>query len=531
MEADYVVVGAGSAGCVVAARLSEDAQRTVALIEAGPRDRSVFIHIPAGSRRLLTKGLVDWGYQTEPDPGLGGRSLAWPRGKVLGGSSSVNGFNFVRGNAADFDLWAQLGCRGWSYADVLPYFIKMEHRPAGDPTLRGVGGTLPVEDDKAPLAVTDQFVAAAQEAGYRLHDFNALAGEGVGYSQMTRRGRLRASTAATYLADAKKRRNLTVMTDATATALIFAGRRCTGVTLRQRGGEHRVTARREVILCGGSINSPQLLQLSGIGDPDHLAAIGVKVRAVSVNVGRNLSDHYAARLSFRLRDTITINQLTRGWRAVREVLAWLYDGSGVLGSGASTASVFCRSRDTLASPDLQIMFTPLSWDTAKPGRFEREPGVTVSVCVTRPDSRGFVTARSADPMEKPMIVPNYFSAPGDMPATLSGIAIARRIFAQRSLARVVVAETEPGSDVTDAERLADFTRRTGGTVFHPVGTCRMGEDPGAVVDSRLRVRGIDGLRVVDAAVMPTLTTGNTNAPVIMIGEKGADMIRQDARTS
>ncbi|HVV93169.1 MAG TPA: GMC family oxidoreductase N-terminal domain-containing protein [Hyphomicrobiales bacterium] len=531
LEADYVVVGAGSAGCVVAARLSEDAGTRVLLLEAGPPDRNPFIHIPAGTRRLIEKSLLNWNYATEPDPGIGGRSLAWPRGKVLGGSSSINGMNYVRGNPADYDGWVQMGCRGWSYAEVLPFFRKAERYAPGDPVFRGKDGPLVVQDYPGVLPVTHRFVAAAEQAGFACHDYNGRTQEGVGYSQMTRIGRWRGSTAATYLAAAKRRPNLATTTAALATGLAFDGARCTGVRLRRNGRELVARARREVILSGGTINSPQLLQISGIGDPVHLAGIGVPVRHASPGVGRNLADHYAARLAFRIRGLETINELSRGWRLVREIGAWVVAGRGALTNGVSTASVFCRSRPGLASPDLQLLFAPFSWGQGGPGAFERAPGVTISVCATRPDSRGTVLARSPDPAAKPAIVPNYLSAPGDLAVILAGIRTARGILAQPALAAYVVGETAPGGAVTDDAALADFTRRTGGTVYHPVGTCRMGEDDAAVVDSRLRVRGLQGLRVVDASVMPTLTTGNTNAPTIMIAEKGAAMIREDAQAA
>ena len=531
MEADYVVIGAGSAGCVVAARLSETAAR-VTLLEAGPRDTNPWIHIPAGVLKLLRHPVVNWNYTAEGTEGTAGRTIHWPRGKVLGGSSSINGMLYVRGNPADFDGWAQMGCRGWTFDDVLPFFRRSEHYVQGGETeFRGQGGPLLVEDYRTILPLTHRFVEAAQQAGFPLSDdLNGRRQEGVGYSQMTRRGRFRGSTARTFLAQAKGRANLRIETEAVATRLVFEGRRCVGVAIRQHGQERVVRAAREVLLCGGAVNSPQLLQISGVGPAEHLRSIGVEVVHELPGVGANLSDHYVARVSHRVRDAISINQLARGLRLVGEAARFATSGRGALTFGVTSAQVFCRSREGLASPDLQLLFTPASYDNAKFGELERTAGMTVAICPVRPDSRGTIMARSADPLEKPVITPNYLSAPGDEQVMLAGIRFTRNIFASPAMARHSVEETLPGPEVVSDDALAEHARRFGTTIFHPVGTCKMGEDPRAVVDSRLRVHGIGGLRVIDASVMPTLTTGNTNAPTIMIGEKGAAMIREDAAT-
>lgn len=528
MEADYIVVGAGSAGCVVAARLSETGA-SVLLLEAGPRDTLPWIHIPAGTLKLLHHPVVNWNYGSEPSEGSGGRRIHWPRGKTLGGSSSINGMLYVRGNPADFDGWAQMGCRGWSFDDVLPYFRKSEDYKQGtDPAFRGKGGPLKVEDYRTILPLTHRFIEAAQKAGYTFSkDLNGRQQEGVGYSQMTRRGRWRGSTAQTFLREARSRPNLRVETEALASRLLFEGKRCVGVTFRQRGTEVTARAHREVILSGGSVNSPHLLQISGVGPAEHLQSIGVEVVRDLRGVGANLQDHYVARISHRVRGSISINRLARGPLLAREVLRFFLEGRGALTFGVTTAQVFCRSSPEKASPDLQLLFTPASYDSAKFGELERQDGMTVAVCPVRPDSRGTIMARSPDPAAPPAIMPNYLSDPADATVLIAGMRFTRQIFAQRPIADYSVMETLPGPQVTTDDEMLAYAKQYGTTIYHPVGTCRMGEGPSAVVDSRLRVHGLSGLRVIDASVMPTLTTGNTNAPTIMIGEKGADMIRED----
>ncbi|MBT5108678.1 MAG: choline dehydrogenase [Rhodospirillaceae bacterium] len=529
MDADYIVVGAGSAGCTVAARLSEDQGSRVLLLEAGPKDTNPMIHIPAGGRSLLRHPVINWNYGTAPEEGSGGRSIYWPRGKVLGGSSSINGMVYVRGNAADFDGWAQMGCRGWSYADVLPHFIKSEtYHGEGDDAYRGGGGPLQVQPYRSILPLTHKFVEAAQQAGFPLNaDYNGAHQDGVCYAQMTHKGRMRGSTAATYLAAAKGRTNLSVETGAVATKLLFGGKKCTGVAFRQNGQDKVLHAAREVILCGGSVNSPHLLQLSGVGPAAHLQSLGISVVHESPGVGQNLSDHYITRIQHRVKGAVSMNQLARFPRYVPHVFRWLLMGDGALTFSAITAMVFTRSREGLEVPDLQFLFSPGSY-TQTSGVLEREPGMSVNVCPARPDSRGSIMVENPDPLAPPIIRPNYLSAESDLQVMLSGVKQTRRIMAADAMADVSTGETQPVDPIETVAEMRRVAQAIGTTIYHPVGTCKMGEDPMAVTDSRLRVHGVQGLRVVDASIMPTLTTGNTNAPSIMIGEKGAAMVREDA---
>ncbi len=532
MQPDFVVVGAGSAGCVVAARLAEAGYR-VSLLEAGGRDTYPLIHIPAGVGHLLYNPAYNWMYASEPEEGTYGRPIHTPRGKVLGGSSSINGMLYVRGNPADFNGWAQLGCRGWSYDDVLPLFRRAEtYAGDGDPAYRGKSGPLKVEDYRTILPLTHLFVKAAQEAGFAYTpDLNGAKQEGVGYAQMTRRGRLRGSTYRTYLRSTEARRNVDVVPNATVAGLIMEGRRCVGVRCLQGGEATEVRPRREVVLAAGPIGSPQLLQLAGIGDPGHLSSVGIETRLVLPGVGRNLSDHLTVRLVCRLRDLTTINELARGWRLAREVVKFGLLGNGALTFGVTSAMVFCRSREGLDSPDLQLLFTPASYVFGKALVLEDNPGMTVAVCPTRPGSRGTVLIESADPLARPRIRYGYLTDRDDLRIIGAGLAHARRIFGASTFAPYVVEETRPGRNVSGEAEVEEFARREGSSLFHPVGTCKMGIDEQAVVDPRLKVRGIDGLRVADSSIMPFLTTGNTNAPTIMIGEKAADLIIEDSHSA
>ena len=532
MSVDYVVVGAGSAGCVVACRLIE-AGASVALLEAGPRDRDPRIHVPAALRSLQYNSSVNWNFSAAPTPGAGGRAMRLPRGRVLGGSSSINGMLYVRGNAADYDDWAQRGCRGWSYDDVLPLFKRSEtYLQGGDSQFRGDRGPLAVEDYRTILPVTHRFVAAAQQAGHPLtKDYNGGQQQGVGYSQMTRAGRFRASTARTFLRKVHGHANLQVITAARAGALLFEGKRCVGVRYKRAGQQHEIRANAEVILCGGTYNSPHLLQVSGLGPASHLKSIGVDVRHHLPGVGANLADHYGARIKHRVHGEMTMNQLSRVPRVFAEIAKYLLFGNGALTFGATSAIVFAHSREGLASPDLTLSFTPATLQADAHGALDKQAGVTVSVVPVRAQSRGTVMARSADAFADPLIRPCYLEDDSDVTVLHAGVQMARRIFAADALRSISSGEFAPGPAVQTRDEVRQYARDTGATIHEPVGTCKMGDDPNAVVDARLRVHGVDALRVVDASIMPTLITGSTNAPTIMIGEKGAAMIIEDKRSA
>ena len=525
MEPDYIIIGAGTAGSLLAARLAETSAN-VLLLEAGPETWHPLIHIPAGVRSLHRNPALNWNYATEPHPATADRAIHWPRGRVIGGSGSINGMLYVRGNPGDYDAWADMGCAGWSYGEVLPYFKKTERYEQGDPRYRGKDGPLPVVDYKAHLNLTHRFVRAAQQVGMPLtKDYNGAQQEGVGYAQMTRLGRFRGSTAFALLRPARSRPNLQVQTNSFVTRLVFEGKECVGVTYRKSGREVTLRARREVILCGGAINSPHLLMLSGVGPAAELDSFGIPIVHDAPGVGKNLVDHYYGGITARVRNEISINQLARGWRLVREVLRFLLAGDGALTYGVTASTVFTRSRPGLARPDLQLLFTPASYDRERFGELEAAAGITAVVCIVQPESRGTLTLRSDDPAVPPLIQPNYLSSPNDVRALVAGVRLVRRIFAAPAMAECMVGETYPGPQANSDEAIADALRLTGTTGYHAVGTCRMGSDGDAVVDPQLRVIGVGRLRVVDASVMPMVPTGNTNAPTVMVAEKAADLIR------
>lgn len=529
---DYVIVGAGSAGCVLASRLSEDAGARVCLLEAGPRDWNPLIHVPVGWMKLMTSPTLNWLYETEPSEWTGGRRIKIPRGRTLGGSSSINGNIFNRGARMDFDTWAQRGNRGWSFEDVLPYFRKLENRigPADD-ALRGRSGPLPVTDMDWSHPVCDAFIEGAGELGIPKNpDYNGSTQEGVSYTQRTiYRGR-RMSSARAFLRPAEGRSNLDVRTGAFVTEIELDGLRAIAVAYRQGGRSgptRRVAANREIILAGGVINSPHLLQVSGIGEPEHLAQIGIPVRHALRGVGENLRDHYTPRFTARVKNAETINERTHGFKFVREVARWLLGRASVMTLPATSVYAFCRSDPALDTHDLQITFTPASYKEGVQSRLDDQPGMTIAAWQQRPESLGYVRAKNADPFEKPLIQPNYLSAEIDRQVLLAGMKIARRLLRTTPMQRYFDGEIYPGESVQSDEELMQTARDRGTTTFHSMGTCRMGprSDPTSVVDEQLRVHDLAGLRVVDASIMPTMPSANTNASTLMIAEKAAEMIR------
>ena len=536
-EYDYVVVGAGSAGCVVASRLSESGKYSVALIEAGDKDNAFWIHVPLGYGRLYNDPKYNWQYETEPEPGLSGAKLAQPRGKVLGGSSSINGMIYVRGQRQDFDYWRELGNVGWSYEDVLPYFKKAEDNERGADDYHGVGGPLAVSNTPRH-ELSDAFVEAGVQAGYPINqDFNGVAQEGVGYIQTTTRGGRRCSTADAYLRPARQRSNLNVIVNALATRVLFRNREAVGVEFRRGGVTQTVRARREVILSGGAFNSPQLLQLSGIGPADLLRQTGIDVIADLKGVGMNLQDHIGIATAFRCTRSITINeQVANPLRRLKMGIEYVLFRKGLMAANALFCGGFIRSDPALTAPDLSILM--FIWSLASSARRSREkdrlnpyPGFTILATVCHPDSRGSVLIRSPDSAVAPEIRFNHLQSERDRNTLLSGFRAIRRITSMPKFTPYVEAEEVPGSHCNSDEEIREFFSQRSRSTSHSTSTCSMGIDGQAVVDPRLRVRGVGRLRVIDASVMPRVIGGNTNAATIMIGEKGADMILEDNRAA
>lgn len=535
MTYDYIVVGAGSAGCVLAARLSENTNTKVLLLEAGPPDKSIWIHLPIGYGKTMWDPKVNWCFYTDPDPNMNGRKIYWPRGKTLGGSSSINGLIYIRGQAEDYDHWAKLGNKGWSAAETLPYFIKSETNQRGASTYHGDRGPLKVSDVTPEHPLMEAFIAGAQDSGVpRTDDFNGAQQEGAGYFQLTTWKGWRCSTAAGYLKPNRNRDNIDVQCNAHTTQIIFENNRAVGVRYRQNS-ENKVarigSASGEVLLAAGAIHSPQLLQLSGIGPAKLLSRHGIPVVADLPGVGENLQDHLQIRMIFECKGPTTNDEIRSWFGQLKIGLRWLLFKTGPLAIGINQGGCFMRALpDEAKTPDIQFHVATLSADLAG-GKVHDFSGMTISVCQLRPESRGHVRIKGTDPFQAPEMQPNYLATDLDRRTMVAGIKAARKIANSRTMREFIAREVKPGPEHQTDEELLEFVRNNGATIFHPAGTCKMGpdHDPLAVVDDRLRVRGVQSLRVVDCSVMPTIVSGNTNAPVVMMAEKAADMIREDAQ--
>jgi choline dehydrogenase len=529
IEADFIVIGAGSAGCTIAARLSEDRVTQVLLLEAGGEDTNRWIHIPLGFGKTFADPSVNWCYETEPDAGAAGRKVFWPRGKVLGGSSSINGMVYIRGQHEDFDHWRQLGNSGWSFDDVLPYFKRAESNVRGSDQFRGAGGPLCVSDvEKHPIA--EAFIESAMALGFpRNDDFNGAGQDGVGYHQTTTRNGKRCSTAVGYLNPARSRGNLRIETSALSEKIIVEGKRAVAVQFRQHGELKTARARREIILCGGAINSPQLLMLSGIGPGSHLGQHGIAMVHDLPGVGQNMQDHYSAPIKLKAKLPITVNDvMLSNFRKLKVGIQYYTMRTGPLAMISSPAALFAKTRAELATPDVKCSISPFSADRPQDG-LHKFSGFTMIAYQLRPESRGEIRLKSANPADPPAMIPNYLTDPVDQQTIVDGLKLCRQILAHPSLRQYIAEEFQPGPGVASDIQLLDYARQRGGTVYHPTSTCTMGTGPMAVVDPELKVHGIEGLRVADASVMPTVISGNTNAATIMIGEKLADMVRDRKR--
>lgn len=529
---DYVVVGGGSAGCVMANRLSENGKYSVCLLEAGPADRNMWIHIPIGYGKTMFNPQLNWGFYTDPDHNMLDRRIYWPRGKTLGGSSSINGLIYIRGQKEDYDHWGELGNQGWSWDECLPYFRKLENNDLGPGPTHGTDGPLNATSIPTRHELVDALIDAAGRLGIPSRkDFNSGDQRGAGYYQLTTRNGRRCSTAVAYLNPARGRSNLRIETEAQAMKILFRGKTAAGIQYRQHGKVKTLTARREVILCAGALQSPQLLQLSGVGDADLLAGFNIPVLQDLKGVGENLQDHLQFRLIYEVSKPITTNDLLRSWVGkARMGLQWALLRGGPLAIGINQGALFCNAlSETDPRPDVQFHFGTLSADMAG-GKVHDFSGCTFSVCQLRPESRGHLRIRSTDPFEAPSMQPNYLDTETDRRTAIAGVRLTRKLADTEPMKSLMKGEVKPGSDVISDDEILHFCRENGATIFHPSGTAKMGQasDREAVVDHRLRVHGLQGLRVVDASIMPTLVSGNTNVPVVMIAERAAAFVLEDA---
>jgi choline dehydrogenase-like flavoprotein len=527
---DYVIVGGGTAGCVLANRLTASGQYTVLVLEAGKAARSLWVEIPAGFSKLLTNPAFNWRFETEPEEATGNRVISVPRGKGLGGSTLINGMIYVRGQPQDYDGWAQRGCTGWSFDDVLPYFRKLEDYDGPASSTRARGGPLPVSEVAERPAIAEAFISAAERAGYeRNWDYNGEHQDGFGYYQVNQRRGRRVSAAAAYLQPALSRSNLSVRTGMHVTRITLEGGRATGVVAQAGGEAFTFRARREVILTAGAAQTPQLMELSGLGDPKVLQPLGIEVAHALPGVGANYIDHFCTRMNWRVKLPVTLNEQTRGLKLGLAVTRYFATRSGILTLGTGLVHGFVRTRPGLEGPDVQYFFIHASYANAAERKLDRLPGMTIGVTQLRPESRGTIHSKSPDPFAAPAIRPNFLATEEDRRAIVEGMKIARKIVDEAPMDRFREGELTPGAECkTDAEWL-DFARRDGQTIYHICGTCRMGTDEFAVTDPALKVHGIDGLRIADASIMPTMVSGNTQAAVFMIAEKAADLILHEAR--
>ena len=526
---DYIIVGGGTAGCVLANRLTASGSHSVLMLEAGGEPNGMWIPIPAGFSKLLTNRKYNWRFETKPEANTNDRVIAVPRGKGLGGSTLINGMIYVRGQPQDYDAWRDSGAKGWGYEELEPYFRKLEGYALGG-TDRGKDGPVHLEQVRERFPIAESFLQAAKEDGHSLtEDYNGSDQEGFGYYQVCQRDGRRWSAYDAYLAPARSRSNLSILTDVHVTSLDLQGKRCVGVTYRQGGREVKLNARAEVIVAAGAVQSPQLLELSGIGQPALLQSLAIPVRHALGGVGENYIDHFATRMNWRLKNTVTINEMSRGWRLAREVLSYYTRRKGILTLGTGLVHGFVKSRPDIEMPDAQYFFMHASYANAAERILDHKPGMTIGVTQLRPESVGSIHVCSPDQLTGPAIRPNFLSSPVDQLCMVRSMQLARRIVSQPAMRPYVDFEMSPGETVNSDEDWLRFARANGQSIYHPIGTCRMGEDDSAVVDLRLKVHGLAGLRVVDASVMPKMVSGNIQAAVMMTAERGADLILEDAR--